>query len=99
MSQPFRSTLATLGLMAALVLAVPAPSRAAGLRQLPTVQGIAAGAWAWLESLLPMTPQAMSHRRIEMRASATASLTPTPPPETSAAPSEQGSMIDPNGSR
>lgn len=47
-----RRWLATAGLMAALQLAIPAPSLAAGFWK-PAVElpGLAATAWSWLESL------------------------------------------------
>ena len=47
-----RRWLATAGLMAALSLAVPAPSTAAGLwRSAAELPGLFATAWSWLESL------------------------------------------------
>ncbi|HSG38443.1 MAG TPA: hypothetical protein VLE27_02300 [Thermoanaerobaculia bacterium] len=47
-----RRWLATAGLMAALSLAVPAPSTAAGLwRSAAELPGLSATAWSWLESL------------------------------------------------
>ena len=50
MSQRNRRALAALGLTAALFLALPVPSRAAGLWEVPAL-GFTARAWAWLESL------------------------------------------------
>ena len=47
-----RRWLATAGLMAALLLAVPAPSLAAGFwRPAAELPGLVARAWSWLESL------------------------------------------------
>jgi hypothetical protein len=87
MSQHARRVLAALGLMVALLLAAPPPSRAAGLRELPSVTGFAARAWAWLENLLPGPPA--------VKEAAGTLTSPTPPPHTGT--SEEGSAIDPNG--
>ncbi|HTG31802.1 MAG TPA: hypothetical protein VLB76_02635 [Thermoanaerobaculia bacterium] len=87
MSQYTRRVLAALGLTAALLLAAPPPSRAAGFRELPSVTGFAARAWAWLENLLPSPPEAKE---------AAGTLTsPTTPPPTGT--SDEGSAVDPNG--
>jgi len=62
MSQRNRRALAALGLTAALLLALPVPSRAAGLWEVPAL-GFTARAWAWLESLgLPGRQAAAPHR-------------------------------------
>ena len=95
MSQHARRVLAALGLMAALLLAAPPPSRAAGLRELPSVTGFAARAWAWLENLLPGPPAARGERRVSAAKVAGPLASPTPPPP--AGTSEEGSAIDPNG--
>ncbi len=94
MFQHARRVLAALGLMAALLLAAP-PSRAAGLRELPPVTGFAAGAWAWLENLLPNRPAARGERRVSTAKAAGALTSPTVPPPTGT--SDEGSAIDPNG--
>jgi hypothetical protein len=92
MSQYVRRVIAALGLMAALLLAAPPPSRAAGLRELPIVPGFAR-AWAWLEGLWPGTPL---EEKQESTASLTSPATPVPPPTGT---SDEGSAIDPNGRR
>lgn len=83
MSQHVRRTLVTLGLMAALLFAAPAPSRAAGLWEALAMPGLTARIAAWLESLAPEAP----------RKKAIQSPTDLP----SATSSDQGSAIDPNG--
>ena len=83
MSQHARRVLAALGLMAALLLAAPPPSRAAGLRELPSVTGFVARSWAWLE------------KQVSAAKAAGTLASPTPPPP--AGTSEEGSAIDPNG--
>jgi hypothetical protein len=97
MSQPVRRVVAALGLMAALLLAAPPPSRAAGFPPLPGF----ARAWAWLEGLWPGTPPAASasHRperakTQEATAGLTSTATPVPPPSGT---TDEGSAIDPNG--
>ena len=56
MPQPTRRGLATASLMAALLLAVPAPSRAAGFPALPDAAAVAGRIGSWLESLLVGAP-------------------------------------------
>jgi hypothetical protein len=85
MSQPVRRTLAALGLMVALLFMTPAPSRAAGLREIPARSGLTARLSAWLEGLLP---RATSPRPAKSPSH------PAPSPSKS---SDQGSAIDPNG--
>jgi hypothetical protein len=92
MSQQSRRAVAALGLMAALLLVAPPPSRAAGLWELPAVPGIAR-AWAWLEGLWPGTPL---EEKQESTASLTSPATPIPPPTGT---TDEGSAIDPNGRR
>jgi len=94
MSQHARRVLAALGLMAVLLLAAPPPSRAAGLRELPSMTGFAARAWAWLENLLPDRP-ARGERRVSAAKAAGTLTSPTVPPPSGT--SEEGSAIDPNG--
>ncbi len=92
MSQHARRALAALGLMVALLLAASPPSQAAGLRELPSVTGFAARAWAWLENLLPDRPAA---RGVFATKTDGALTTPAAPPPTDT--SNEGSAIDPNG--
>jgi hypothetical protein len=97
MSQPIRRVLAAIALMAALLLAVPAPSHAAGFREPAT---LAMRVWAWLESLLLGTPEPAVDTRWEKEGSAidpNGRTTPAPPPPASSTTSEEGSMIDPDG--
>lgn len=100
MSQHVRRVLAALGLMAALLLAAPVPSRAAGLWDLPTVPGIAARVWTWLESLTgtprttPSSPRAAVRGEKQGPDSGVPVSSPAPD---SAATADEGSAIDPNG--
>ena len=93
MSQYTRRFLAALGLTAALLLAAPPPSRAAGFRELPSVAGFVARAWAWLENL---PPAARGERRVSA-AKAAGTLTSPAPPAPATGSSDEGSAIDPNG--
>ena len=95
MSQHARRVLAALGLMAALLLAAPPPSRAAGLRELPSVAGFAARAWAWLENLLPDRPAARGETQASATKTAGSLTSPPAPPPTGT--SDEGSAVDPNG--
>jgi hypothetical protein len=95
MSQHVRRVLAALGLTAVLLLAAPPPSRAAGLRELPSVTGFAASAWAWLENLLPDRPVARGEKQGYATGTAGTLTSPAAPP--SAGTSDEGSAIDPNG--
>jgi len=96
MSQYTRRVLAALGLTAALLLAAPPPSRAAGFRELPSVGGFAARAWAWLEDLLPDRLAARGEKQVSTTAAADTLTSPTPPAPTTGT-SDEGSAIDPNG--
>jgi hypothetical protein len=101
MSQRIRRSLAV-GLLAALSLALPAPSQAAGLWDpaAPTVW--MARAWSWLESLVPGKPAAAPRRsavqweKSGLVAPGTPSTFTEPPPDGGPF---QGSGIDPNGSK
>jgi hypothetical protein len=93
MSQHARRILAALGLTAALLLAAPPPSRAAGLRELPAVTGFAARAWAWLEGLLPDRPAVRGDKQ-GAAAQITITSPAAPPPSGN---SDEGSAVDPNG--
>jgi len=104
MSQQKRRFLAAAGLAAALTLALPAPSGAAGLWEVRVPATLAVRAWAWLESLglgARPAPVRRPSARWEKQGSAidpngaTARvIRPASPPDD---PSEQGSAIDPNG--
>ncbi|MFL6194953.1 MAG: hypothetical protein ACJ75H_12330 [Thermoanaerobaculia bacterium] len=97
MPQPTRRVLAAASLMAALLLAVPAPSRAAGFTALPDAAAVAGRIGAWLESLLVGAPAARlvrpAHRGMKATTAPTTSTT-EPSPTT-----QQGNMVDPNGIR
>ena len=106
MFQQIRRTFVALGLTAALFLAAPSPSSAAGLRNSLTANDFAARVWAWLEGLLPgsSTPVSTSRKPAVLlekegsmidpngRLLPTGSSAPT-----SATSSDQGSAIDPDG--
>jgi hypothetical protein len=96
MSLYARRIFAALGLTAALLLAAPTPSRAAGFRELPAVTGFAARAWAWLENLLPDRLAARGEKQVSATTAAGTLTSPTPPPPTTDT-SDEGSAIDPNG--
>lgn len=102
MSQRIRRSLAV-GLLAALSLALPAPSQAAGLWNpaAPTVW--MSRAWSWLESLgLVSGKPATAPRRSAAHREKTGLVDPGDPSTTTQPPSsgtggDQGSGIDPNG--
>jgi hypothetical protein len=91
MSQQLRSVLIAAGLTAALLLAVPAPSRAAALREPALSSSLMDRVWSWLEGLLPGAPA--SQPAPKGPAGRKTLLPPPPPPPLS----DQGSMIDPDG--
>jgi hypothetical protein len=94
MSQSLRRVLAVTGLAAALLLSVPAPSRAAGLRGQGPDAGFVTRTWSWLEGLLGISAPAASARQATLQRKDTAVVMPiVPPPSTTG----QGSMIDPDG--
>lgn len=102
MSQQLRRVLIASGLMAALFLASPAPSRAMGTRNLLTGRELEAF-WSWIQSLLPGSGMHRSHPKggFEKEGSGinldgTLHLNAPPPPPVSTT-SDQGSGIDPNG--
>jgi|tagenome__1003787_1003787.scaffolds.fasta_scaffold19660049_1 hypothetical protein len=97
MSQSVRRILAALGLAAALLVAAPAPSRAAGLWEIPALPGLTARLSIWLEGLLPGAPREASHRRVVTEKQTTASSFSPTAPTSSTTSSDQGSAIDPNG--
>jgi len=99
MSQHARRVLAACGLLAALLFVAPAPSRAAGLWEIPALTpGIAVRVGAWLEGWLP------GPRRAAVRGTKSGSgvdpngAAPLPSP-VSGSTSNQGSGIDPNGAK
>jgi hypothetical protein len=105
MSRRIRRTLATTGLMAALFLALPAPSRAVGPWEPGASARLSVKVWSWLESLgfAPRQPAAASRRPVSVREKQGPMIDPNggnsitvPMPPTG---SEQGSGIDPNGGR
>lgn len=99
MSQRIRRNLAAAGLLTVLSLALPVPSRAAGLWNPESAAVLTARVWSWLEGL-GLTPSKPAARRPPARwqkAGGTldgATTTPQPPTTTT---SDQGSGIDPNG--
>lgn len=98
MPQHARPVLAALALTAALLLAAPAPSRAAGLWEIPVLApGIAVRVRTWLEGWRP------GPRRAPVRNTKQGSAldpngnpVPTTSPSTGST-SNQGSALDPNG--
>ena len=101
MSQHLRRALAALGLMAVLLFVAPAPSQAAGLREIPVrVPGIAARVWTWLEGWLPppiLWGDASARKTKQGSALDPNGSTTTSP--TSGSTSDQGSALDPNGGK
>jgi hypothetical protein len=95
MSQSIRRVFAVTGLVAALLLSIPAPSRAAGLRgQAPAAAGFVTRAWSWLESLLARSGPVASTQRTAIQQKDAPFPTPLPPPSGTV---RQGNMIDPDG--
>jgi hypothetical protein len=96
MSQSIRRILAVTGLVTALLLSIPAPSRAAGLRgQAPAAAGFVTRAWSWLESLLASSAPAASAQRPAIQQKDAPAPFPAPLPPNST--ERQGNMIDPDG--
>jgi hypothetical protein len=93
MSQQMRRTLAAVGLVAALLLAVPAPSRAATFRGPVLAGSVVERLWAWLSSLVQTAPAGQSTPATRTGSSSTPPPA-SPPPSTN---NESGSMIDPDG--
>ncbi len=96
MPQHARRTLAALGLMAALLFAAPAPSRAVGLWEVPALMPeIAVRVRTWLEGWLPGPRRENGAKQgsgLDPNGSSSPSTSPT-----SGTPSNQGSGLDPNG--
>lgn len=107
MSQRIRCTLATIGLMAALFLALPTPSQALGPWEPAASAGLSFRVWSWLESfgLTPRQPAAAPRRPASLREKQGPMIDPnggwitTPPPPPPVDKREQGSGIDPNGQK
>lgn len=101
MSQHARRVLAACGLLAALLCAAPAPSRAAGLQEaLGPMPGIAVRVWTWLEGWLPPpVPRENAPARRTKQGSALDPNGSTTTSPTSGSTSSQGSALDPNGAK
>ena len=99
MSQHARRVLAALGLMAALLFAAPAPSRAAGLWKIPVLApGIAMRVRTWLEGwLLPAGAERTAPARRTKQGSGLDPNGTTTTSPTSGSTSDQGSGLVPNG--
>ena len=102
MFQRIRRSLAMIGLLTAFFLALPAPSQAAPLWGPAASAGIAVRVWSWLESLgLAPRPAAASRRHASQWEKQGNMIDPNglpinPPAATN---SDQGSGIDPNGTK
>ena len=95
MSQSIRRVLAVTGLVAALLLSIPAPSRAAGLRGQAPAASVVTQAWSWIESLLGSSGPAASGRpAIQRKDIVPVPLSPPVPPSSNTG---SGSAIDPDG--
>ncbi|HKI05160.1 MAG TPA: hypothetical protein VKK31_24485 [Thermoanaerobaculia bacterium] len=94
MSRRIRRTLATAGLMAALFLALPAPSTAAGPWEPAASARLTVRVWSWLESL-GLTPRQPEKQGSMIDPNGGNWITVPSAPTGS----EQGSGIDPNGGR
>ncbi len=98
MSQHARRVLAAFGLLAALLFAAPAPSRAAGLREVSGLMpGIAVRVRTWLEGWLPDPRPAAAASKSKQGSGVDPNGTV---PATSPVPgstTNQGSGVDPNG--
>ncbi len=97
MSQSIRRVLAVTGLVAALLLSIPAPSQAAGLRGQIPASGFVTRAWSWLESLLATSGTAASTQRQAVQQKDYPF--PPPPPVPPSGTTGSGSMIDPDGAK
>ncbi len=97
MSPRIRRSLAAGLLVAALPLALPAPSQAAGLWE-PAPTAWVSRAWSWLESLglVPGKP-APAPRRSAAQREKSGLVAPGDPSTALEPPPFQGSGIDPNG--
>ena len=96
MSQSIRRVLALTGLVAALLLSIPAPSQAAGLRGQVPASGFVTRAWSWLERLLASSGPAASTQQPAIHQK-DVPVFPPPPPIPPTSTTGSGSMIDPDG--
>jgi hypothetical protein len=103
MSQQLRRVLVAFGLMAALLLATPSRSQAAGLRNVLKGYDLGATFRAWIEDLLPgaTSTKPSSHRPAPGMEKEGSGINPNGVPQASTLPvpptvtaSSQGSMID-----
>jgi hypothetical protein len=101
MSHRFRRSLAAMGMAAALTLALPAPSHAAGLWAAPAAADLTARVWSWLESLglAPRPPAAASRRPLARWEKQGNMVDPNGQPLPASTTPDQGSGIDPNGGK
>jgi hypothetical protein len=101
MAQHVRRVLAALGLAAALLFAAPAPSRAAGLWEVPDLTpGIVARVRTWLEGWLPGPRRAVAVKGVKQGSGVDPNGSTVPPVSpTSGTTSSQGSGVDPNGTK
>jgi hypothetical protein len=98
MSQQMNRILAAVGLAAALLLTVPAPSRAVSFREPSFVAaGLVERVWSWLWSLAP-SPAPSRPGQISTPVTRTGT-SGTPPPVGTTPPGtdDSGSHIDPDG--
>jgi hypothetical protein len=94
MSRQNRRFLAAAGVAAALTLAMPSPSRAAGPWEVTVPTTLAVRAWSWLESLGLGVRWEKQGSAIDPGSTEQAAVTRSP---ASDVPLDQGSAIDPNG--
>jgi len=94
MSQSIRRVLAVTGLVTALLLSVPGPSQAAGLRGQAPAADLMTRTWSWVESLLGSSRPVASARQRAIQQK-NAPQTSSTPPLTSTTGS--GSAMDPDG--
>jgi hypothetical protein len=96
MSQSIRRVLAVTGLTAALLLSIPAPSRAVGLRGQAPATSFVTRAWSWLEGLLASPGPVVPTRPVLQQKDAPTPFPPAPPVPPSGT-TGSGSAIDPDG--
>lgn len=100
MSQHARRALACFGLLAALLFVAPAPSRAAGLWEIPILApGIAVRVQTWLERWLPGPRRGAAARNAKQGSGIDPNGAAPLPSPISGGTSNQGSGIDPNGAK
>jgi hypothetical protein len=96
MSQRFRRSLAVMGLLMALFLALPVTSQAAGLWEPAASAGLTVRVWSWLEGLGLIPRQPAPASRWEKQGSM---VDPNGQPLPASTTPDQGSGIDPNGGK